>query len=302
MTGPATGHERSSDARGRRTSRRHVTAARERQSHVRHELRAPLAVIYPLAVAAARRWRRRAERPSSASSSRCSSATWCGSRRSSPGVADSGWADCSRAPARAGRGRPGRRRRGDRRAAPRWTTAEGRRSSSTPARRPRRARWADRDDVRQIVADLVRNAVTYTPGDGSVTRPCRRRRRPGTVTLEVADTGPGMPPEELARAFDFGFRGELARSLRVPGLGAGLWVCRELAARNGGSLSLAERAGRRRRARRSRCPPRPEAAVVSASRLDPARRRRPGPADGALRRRFASAATRSRWRSTRSPP
>ena len=72
------------------------------------------------------------------------------------------------------------------------------------------------------------------------------------MTLEVADTGPGIPPEELDRAFDFGFRGELSRSMRAPGLGAGLWVCRELAARNGGSVSPGERAGRRRARRRSR--------------------------------------------------
>ena len=57
------------------------------------------------------------------------------------------------------------------------------------------------------------------------------------------DTGPGMPPEELARAFEFGFRGESARSQRVPGLGAGLRVGRELAARNGGTLSLAAEPG-----------------------------------------------------------
>jgi signal transduction histidine kinase len=63
--------------------------------------------------------------------------------------------------------------------------------------------------------------------------------RAGTVVVEVRDSGPGMPPEELARAFEFGFRGELATQLRVPGLGAGLWICRELAARNGGSVTLA---------------------------------------------------------------
>jgi signal transduction histidine kinase len=61
--------------------------------------------------------------------------------------------------------------------------------------------------------------------------------------VEVVDTGPGMPPEELARAFEFGFRGELATQLRVPGLGAGLWICRQLAGRNGGRLELASEPG-----------------------------------------------------------
>jgi signal transduction histidine kinase len=52
-----------------------------------------------------------------------------------------------------------------------------------------------------------------------------------------------MPPEELARAFEFGFRGKLATQLRAPGLGAGLWICRELATRNGGSLALTSQPG-----------------------------------------------------------
>jgi signal transduction histidine kinase len=52
-----------------------------------------------------------------------------------------------------------------------------------------------------------------------------------------------MPAEELARAFEFGFRGELATQVRAPGLGAGLWICRELAARNGGRVTLASAPG-----------------------------------------------------------
>ena len=103
--------------------------------------------------------------------------------------------------------------------------------------------WADRDDVRQIVSDLVRNAVTFTPAAGRVVIRTAAGEAAGTLVVEVEDTGPGMPPEELARAFEFGFRGELATQLKVPGLGAGLWICRELAARNGGSVTLASEPG-----------------------------------------------------------
>ncbi len=103
--------------------------------------------------------------------------------------------------------------------------------------------WADRDDVRQIITSLVRNAATYTPATGDITIRVRAGDHAGAVAVEVVDTGPGMPPEELARAFEFGFRGKLATQLRAPGLGAGLWICRELAARNGGSLTLASEPG-----------------------------------------------------------
>jgi signal transduction histidine kinase len=213
-----------------------AAASRERQSHVRHELRAPLAVIYPLLSllldggadelsAQQREYLEVLERNVVRMEALIA------------GVADSGWADCSPAPAV-----PGdvvlsevaeeaiAFRTSDDQDGPQIVVDAG------PLPTPRA--WADRDDVRQIVTDLVRNAAAFTPGDGCVTVRVTAGGDTDTVTLEVADTGPGIPPGELDRAFDFGFRGELPRSLRAPGLGAGLWVCRELAARNGGSLSL----------------------------------------------------------------
>jgi two-component system sensor histidine kinase BaeS len=234
MTGPA---EETNTSRSGGGDALEAAAARERQSHVRHELRAPLAVMYPL----------------------LSLLLDGGAGELSPqqrdylevlernvtrmealitGVADSGWADCSLAPAIPGEVILGdiaeevvAFRAMDDRAGPPIVVDAG------PPPTPRA--WADHDDVRQIVTDLVRNAVTYTPSDGSVTVRITAGVDADTVTLEVADTGPGIPPEELGRAFDFGFRGELSRSLRTPGLGAGLWVCRQLAARNGGSITLA---------------------------------------------------------------
>jgi signal transduction histidine kinase len=212
-----------------------VAAARERQSHVRHELRAPLAVIYPLLSmlldegageldSQQREFLQVLERNVVRLEALIT------------GVADSGWADCSRAPVAPGEICLGdvaeeivSLRRLDDRGGPPVVVDAG--------RPPGPRALADCDDVRQIVADLIRNAVTYTPDDGSVTV-LVAGDEPGTVTLEVADTGPGIPPKELDRVFDFGFRGELSRTLRAPGLGAGLWVCRQLAARNGGSVSL----------------------------------------------------------------
>lgn len=150
---------------------------------------------------------------------------------------ESGWADCSVAPPApvemalgdvaeetvAMRG-PGAA------AGPRIDVAAG------PLPGPRA--WADEADVRQIVADPITNAAAYTPPEGTVAVRVTQGGTPGTVELAVSDNGPGVPPEELPRVFDFGFLGELARRLGVPGLGAGLWVCRELARRKGGSITL----------------------------------------------------------------
>jgi signal transduction histidine kinase len=206
---------------------------------MRHDLRAPLAVIYPLLsllldkgagelTAQQREYLQVLERNVVRLEALVT------------GVADSGWADCSAAPALPAEMAPAdvaeeiiTLHRMDDQGGPRIDV------EACPRPSPRA--WADRDDVRQIVAGLVRNAVTYTPAAGRVT--IRIRSGEGNVAVEVTDTGPGMPPEELARVFEFGFRGELARQLRAPGLGAGLWICRELAARNGGSLTLTSEPG-----------------------------------------------------------
>jgi signal transduction histidine kinase len=216
-------------------------AARERQSHVRHELRAPLAVIYPLLsllldesngefTPQQREYLAVLERNVERLEALVT------------GVADSGWAECSAAPAVPGEIVPADLAEGvvalrsiDDRAGPVVVVEPG----GSPSPRA----WADPDDVRQIVADLVRNAATYTPATGTVAVRVRAGEAPGTVAVEVADAGPGMPPEELARAFEFGFRGALAARLKAPGLGIGLWVCRRLAARNGGTLELASDPG-----------------------------------------------------------
>ena len=208
---------------------------------MRHELRAPLAVIYPLLslllddgagelTAQQREFLEVLERNVVRLEALVT------------GVADSGWADCSAAavsPAEIALADVARevvslRLLDDQTGPPIVIDAE-------PS--PALLAWADLDDVRQIVTDLVRNAETYTPSDGRVTVRVAAGIEHGTVLLEVADTGPGMPPEELARAFEFGFRGELPRRLRAPGLGAGLWVSRELAARNAGSVSLTSEVG-----------------------------------------------------------
>jgi signal transduction histidine kinase len=207
---------------------------------VRHELRAPLAVIYPLLsllldagagelTVQQRGYLEVLERNVMRIEALVT------------GAAESGWADCSAAPAE-----PAEVMVGDvvqEIVSLRHMTGQSGPPVEVDAAASSLCARADRDDVRQIVTDLVRNAVTYAPADGRVVIRTGAGEEAGTVVVEVVDTGPGMPPEELARAFEFGFRGELATQLRTPGLGAGLWICRELAARNGGSVALASEPG-----------------------------------------------------------
>jgi signal transduction histidine kinase len=213
--------------------------ARERQSHVRHELRAPLAVIYPLLSllrdgGAGELTPRQEEYLEVLERNVTRMETLVSS------TVASGWADCSAAPPV-----PEPVVLGDvaeeLSSLRRMEGLEGAAIVVDAGVPPTPRAWADRDDVRQILADLVGNAAAYTPADGRVT--VRARRDNDTVVLEVADTGPGIAPEELGRVFEFGFRGELARSMKVPGLGAGLWICRRLAERNGGGVTLASAPG-----------------------------------------------------------
>jgi signal transduction histidine kinase len=208
---------------------------------VRHQLRAPLAVIYPLLsllldesagefTPQQREYLAVLERNVERLEALVT------------GVADSGWTECSAAPVVPVDIVPADLAESV--VALRSTQhQEGPDVVVEPGASPSPRAWADRDDVQQIITDLVRNATTYAPDAGTVAVRITAGEATGTVTVEVADGGPGMAPEELARAFEFGFRGELATRLKAPGLGIGLWVCRRLAERNGGTLELASEPG-----------------------------------------------------------
>lgn len=80
----------------------------------------------------------------------------------------------------------------------------------------------------RIVSNLVANAIKYT-GEGKILVGCRKRS--GHVTLIVADTGPGIPADELERVLEANERGSTARGTEGQGLGLG--IASALAAQHG---------------------------------------------------------------------
>lgn len=82
----------------------------------------------------------------------------------------------------------------------------------------------DHNRLRQVLANLADNAVKYTPAGGRVA--VRARASGGEVAIEVEDTGPGIPAEDLPRVWDRLFRGDRSRSER--GLGLGLSLVRAI--------------------------------------------------------------------------
>lgn len=88
--------------------------------------------------------------------------------------------------------------------------------------------------------NLIENAIKYGPDGQTVRVSARRSREDGAVVLEVADTGPGVAPEDRARLFEPFYRAPSVRTGGIPGSGLGLSVAREIVRAHGGSLELVE--------------------------------------------------------------
>ena len=93
---------------------------------------------------------------------------------------------------------------------------------------------ADASRARQVLANLIGNAVKYTVRGRIEAR--IERRDDNTLAVEIADTGPGLTPEELEQAFE-PFRRVERTGAGVPGAGLGLSLSRQLATLMGGRLS-----------------------------------------------------------------
>jgi signal transduction histidine kinase len=102
--------------------------------------------------------------------------------------------------------------------------------------------WADPDRVRQILVNLVMNAVKYTPsGGGAITLTCAIL---GEVVLtHVTDTGPGIPAAKLESIFDPFVQLKEGSADRRGGVGLGLAISRDLAQAMGGDVTLESTVG-----------------------------------------------------------
>jgi signal transduction histidine kinase len=97
--------------------------------------------------------------------------------------------------------------------------------------------------LKQIVVNLVDNAIKYTPPGGSVSVAAFPEN--GRVVLEVADTGIGVPAHATSQIFDRFFRADKARSRQLGGAGLGLAIVKSICTAYKGNVSVksAEGAG-----------------------------------------------------------
>ncbi|WOF22271.1 ATP-binding protein [Microbacterium betulae] len=95
--------------------------------------------------------------------------------------------------------------------------------------------------LRQVVDNIVSNAIKYTPRGGRVT--IEARADDDGVLLTVSDTGIGIAQADLPRIFDKYFRAESARANALPGSGLGLGIARDIVTEHGGSLGISSDLG-----------------------------------------------------------
>ncbi|WP_435858395.1 sensor histidine kinase [Streptomyces milbemycinicus] len=94
---------------------------------------------------------------------------------------------------------------------------------------------ADPVRARQMVGNLVSNAIRHTPAGGSVT--LSARADPETVVIDVADTGIGISADELPHVFDRFWRAEKSRDRQSGGSGLGLAIVRRLTEAHRGTVT-----------------------------------------------------------------
>ncbi|HEX7626984.1 MAG TPA: ATP-binding protein, partial [Gaiellaceae bacterium] len=101
--------------------------------------------------------------------------------------------------------------------------------------------WGDRERLSQLVANLISNALKFTPAGGTVT--VRTFVDGSNVVLEVADTGIGIPVGEQDRLFQRFFRSSTATEQAIPGTGLGLVISKAIAEAHGGTIGVTSAAG-----------------------------------------------------------
>jgi signal transduction histidine kinase len=99
----------------------------------------------------------------------------------------------------------------------------------------------DRERIIQLLTNLIGNALKFTPSGGSVSVTVIEDAE--TVTIEVDDTGPGIPPEELPHIFERFYRGTNTGEERASGSGLGLAIVRSIVEMHDGEVDVASAVG-----------------------------------------------------------
>ena len=99
---------------------------------------------------------------------------------------------------------------------------------------------ADREKLKLILDNLISNAVKFTPDGGTITLRAAYDDAGRHLVLDVADTGPGIPPDERPRIFEAFYQGATPQGGLVRGTGIGLSVVQEFVHAHGGAIEIVD--------------------------------------------------------------
>ena len=103
--------------------------------------------------------------------------------------------------------------------------------------------WADRDKVTQVLMNLIGNAVKFTPQDGKITVALEKNGN-DYIQISVADTGPGILPEEQNKIFSKFYQVANIDKQKPKGSGLGLAISKALVEMHGGKIWMDSEVGR----------------------------------------------------------
>ncbi|MEO8217309.1 MAG: ATP-binding protein, partial [Acidobacteriota bacterium] len=99
----------------------------------------------------------------------------------------------------------------------------------------------DRDRLEQVLANLLDNAVKYSPDGTDIS--VKVRTEPDRVITAISDQGMGIPPDEIGQIFERFHRGRQVSSTNYGGLGLGLYISKQIVERHGGTIWVESREG-----------------------------------------------------------
>jgi len=101
---------------------------------------------------------------------------------------------------------------------------------------------ADSQKIHQVIINLLHNAISYTPEEGSIT--VEATPEPDGVEVSVTDNGIGIPSEDLSRIFERFYRVDKGRSRELGGTGLGLSIVKHIVEAHGGQVRVESKPGK----------------------------------------------------------
>lgn len=102
--------------------------------------------------------------------------------------------------------------------------------------------YADKQKIRQVVVNLVENALKYSHDEGIITAGCYLMDE-GNVYIEISDNGPGIEDKHIPRLFERFYRADRSRSRDIGGTGLGLAIVKHIVEAHGHTVNVRSKVG-----------------------------------------------------------